>query len=77
MYTVTVDVASINAVIDQLIGDANVANGLRAKLDAIGNGNARNKANLVRAFVNQVEAQRGKKLSNAVADLLIGLVGAL
>ena len=76
-FTVTVDAASLSAVIDQIIGDSNVANGLRAKLDAIARGNGKNRANLVKAFVNQVEAQRGKKLSNADADLLIALSASL
>ena len=59
-------------------GDAGVANGLNAKLDAAAhapNDNAR--AGQIGAFVHQVNAQIGKALTPQEAAILIGLAESL
>ena len=67
----TVDVivtpASLETLVDQLVGDHGIANSLVAKLQA------RN----VKAFDNEVDAQTGKKISAADAALLKQLAAAL
>ena len=62
------------------IQSAGAANSLKGKLDAansaLARGNANAAANQVRAFIQEVQAQRGKKLSTAAADALIAAAQA-
>jgi hypothetical protein len=50
---------------------------LNAIATAIAQGNARAKAGIVGAFVNQVKAQTGKSITPQQAAILTQLVGAL
>ena len=58
-----------------------IGDSLCAKLDAAAaardRGNFRTAQNILRAFANEVEAQRGKAISSLNADTLIALVGSL
>jgi len=65
-------------VISDLVDDKNLARSLTHPLTSairiLGNDNARNDkaaVNMLGAFINKVEAQRGKKISEAAADVLI------
>jgi len=66
-FTVAVDVASVCELVERFVDQHGVANALCVKLrhDSLG------------AFENQVNAQRGKQLTNAEADLLIQLARLL
>jgi hypothetical protein len=58
-----------------------IGDSLCAKLDsaaaALDRGNLRTAQNILRAFANEVEAQRGKAFTPGQADTLIALVGSL
>ncbi len=80
--TVTVTVLPATATIDSLINQVKglglpkgLENSLTSKLQAakksVGKGNVKAAKNQLRAFINAVRAQRGKKLTNAQADALI------
>lgn len=77
-FEVTASVEGLGALVEAFVSNAGVANSLRAKLRAAArakNVNARNGA--LNAFINQVNAQSGKKVNAADADLLIALANAL
>lgn len=80
-FTVTVGTESLTSLVVRFSTKQGTTNSLSAKLaeiqDAIAAGNANAKAGKVGAFVNEVEAQRGKALSSEQADLLIRLVNSL
>ena len=68
----------LNDYIDELNLYQGTANSLKAKLDAAiqllndnNENNDKTAVNLLEAFINTVEAQRGKKISEADADSLI------
>jgi len=81
--TVVVEVTPSGLVrlVTQFVTDSAVAQGLSDKLNAIATaiaqGNARAKAGLVGAFINQVNAQMGKSITPQNAATLIQLVMAL
>ncbi|MEM2124204.1 MAG: putative Ig domain-containing protein [Methanolinea sp.] len=68
-------IRDLEETVSTLTLDHGTARSLTAKLDAaldsLAHGNAVAAKNQVNAFINHVEAQRGKKLSDAQADLLI------
>jgi hypothetical protein len=80
-FTITVDETSLCALVRELVTKEGVAKGLCAKLDAaassLARGNIRAHDNQLHAFANQVEAQRGKSISHADADLLLELAALL
>jgi hypothetical protein len=61
--------------------DATMANSLKSKLEAalasLERGNENSARGQLNAFINQVEAQRGKKISDAAADALISAAQAV
>jgi hypothetical protein len=69
------------SMVTQLVTDPSVAQGLIDKQDAIAasiaQGDAPAKANLVAAFIHQVQAQTGKSITPADAATLIQLVSTL
>ena len=88
----TVNLSAVNAAIAELIalvnkyvasGDitGNAENGLLAKLDGIQDkvtrGDTTPAANQLEAFINEVEAQRGKKITVAAANDLIAKAQAI
>ena len=79
--TLTATTASVCAVARSYISNADLASSLCAKLDAaaasLQRGNLRSHDGQLAAFINEVNAQRGKALTDTQADTLIGLVGAL
>jgi hypothetical protein len=70
---------TIDDAIDAALADKpGLATSFHAKVDSIESAkNAKAKANKINAFVNAVEAQRGKALTDEEADLLIELAQAL
>lgn len=81
MFTVQVTAAGMRALIQQFVTNPGIAKALLAKLDAVetaaARGNAAAKAGALRAFQNEVEAHRGKALTNEQADILLRLSGGL
>jgi hypothetical protein len=73
--------SSLANLVAQFVTDPAVVQGLTDKLNAIATaiaqGNARAKAGIVGAFVNQVKAQTGKSITPQQAAILTQLVGAL
>jgi hypothetical protein len=71
----------VASLVTQFVTDPNVAQGLIDKLNAIAvaiaQGNAQAKANLVAAFIHQVQAQTGKSITPTNAAKLIQLVSTL
>lgn len=70
------------AIIAATIGDPpGIRNSLLAKVDsaaeALAKGNNQAAVNKLRALANEVEAQRGKRLTNAEADRILALLAAL
>jgi len=61
--------------------DANLANSLKSKLEAamasLARGNENSARGQLNAFINQVEAQAGKKISDSAADELIAAAQAI
>ncbi|HEY3109314.1 MAG TPA: nidogen-like domain-containing protein [Chloroflexota bacterium] len=76
-FTVSVDPASLSRLIDQLVTEKGTARSLKSKLDGLAGAEASARAGKIGAFVNHLEAQRGKKIDAATADLLIRLARAL
>jgi predicted extracellular nuclease len=80
-FTITVDDTSLCGLVRELVTSEDVAAGLCDKLAAaaasLERGNTRAHDNQLRAFANQVEAQRGKSISDADADLLLELATLL
>ena len=80
-FTVSVSSASLCALTTTFVGNAGIANSLCVKLDAaaasLARGNSKTHDNQLQAFVNEVNAQRGKAISDANATTLIALAGAL
>ncbi|MEO8632033.1 MAG: lamin tail domain-containing protein [Chloroflexota bacterium] len=80
-FGLTVTEDALCALVESMVQKAGIANALCAKLeaaaasDARGNHNA--KAGQIGAFINQVDAQRGKSISDADATRLIALAEAL
>jgi len=81
--TVTIAPTSVSvcATVRSVVSNAGEANSLCAKLsaaaDATARGNVKAHDNQLQAFVNEVNAQRGKAIADADADRLIGLAGTL
>ena len=74
MVVVTLDAAIDGA----LPGDPGLANSLHQEAQGIASApNANAKANRLNAFINHVNAQRGKSLTNEQADQLIALAKLL
>jgi hypothetical protein len=61
--------------------DANIANSLKSKLEAalasLARGNENSARGQLNAFINHVEAQRGKKISDSAAEALISAAQAV
>jgi hypothetical protein len=76
-FTVTVDEASLCALVRQFVTNQGIANSLCAKLDAAARGQAKTKANILHAFDDEVRAQSGKALTADQAALLVNLAAAL
>jgi hypothetical protein len=84
-YRATVQVLvtydSLRALVAQLVDKPGVADALLAKLDAAqaaaAGGDENAEQGILEAFVNQVEAQAGKAMTEEEAALLIRLVRAL
>ena len=68
-------IAGLRAIVEGLSLKPNIEGGLLGKLDeaqkALDRGNTRAAENKLRDFINQVEAQRGKALTNSEANLLV------
>jgi hypothetical protein len=79
--TITPTFVSVCAVVRAFVNNTGEANSLCAKLDAASAAAARNQTktrdNQIQAFVNEVNAQRGKSISDANANTLISLAGGL
>lgn len=72
--------AAVDDTVDVVVGmalDSGVQTGLVAKLneasDKLEQGQPTTAKNKLNAFINQVQAQKGKKISDAQADVLIGM----
>jgi hypothetical protein len=80
-FTVTVDSASLCRLVRRLVTSPTVADGLCDKLaaaaDALARGNIKVHDKQLDAFASQVNAQRGKTISNSDADLLLSLADLL
>ena len=79
-FTVTVGTtfASFHAVLVELLGDSNLLNSLQVKINAAAKAsNASARAGSLNAFVNEVNAQTGKKITAAQAAVLLQLVQSL
>jgi hypothetical protein len=74
----TVDFPSLKDLVSSFSSKPGVANALNAKIDAAANAsNPTTRDNILNAFINQVNAQTGKALTQEEADLLILLAQAL
>jgi hypothetical protein len=73
--------SALASMVTQFVTDPSVAQGLIDKLDAIAaaiaRGNAKAKANIVAAFIHQVQAQTGKSITPTNATTLIQLVSTV
>lgn len=80
-FTVTVTTASLCTLTERFVSQAGIANSLCAKLRAAAasaaRGNTNAKQNQLNAYINEVQAQSGKAVSSANADILIRLARAL
>ena len=80
-FAVTVDSASLCRLTRALVTSEDVANGLCDKLtaaaDALARGNVKAHDNQLAAFASQVNAQRGKSISDSDATLLLSLAALL
>ncbi len=80
-FTVSVSSTSLCALATTFVADSRIANSLCVKLDAaaasLARGNSKTHDNQLQAFVNEVNAQRAKAISDANAATLIALAGAL
>lgn len=79
--TVNATTASVCATVRSYIANAGIANSLCAKLDAAAAARARGNVNahdnVIDAFAREVNAQRGKALTDVQADALISLAGGI
>ena len=80
-FGLAVPAGALCSLVESLVDKAGVAQALCAKLEAAGasdaRGNADAKAGQIGAFINQVNAQRGKSISDADATRLIELAELL
>ncbi len=80
-FTVRVTPASLVNLVRRFVANEGIATSLVQKLENAAAAEARGdlgaKAGLLAAFINEVEAQRGKTLTPAQASVLIALAGAL
>ena len=80
-FTVVVTPAGLKALVDRFVSSAAIANSLDRKLDrvaaAIASGDEQLKAGVVGAFIDEVNAIRGIKISEGDADILVYLAGFL
>jgi hypothetical protein len=80
-FTVGVTEEALCALVQRFVNKTGVAGSLCAKLDAAAaardRGNSRTEHNILKAFANEVNAQRDKSISPADADLLLDLASAL
>lgn len=80
-FTIEVTVQSLTDMIEELITDQGQVNALTSTLQAaqsaLERGNTRAAQNQIKAFMNQVKAQSGKKIPQADADLLLLWAGQL
>jgi hypothetical protein len=73
-----VEFSSLKTLVEMFSTDPSVTSDLNDKLDAAAAAkNAKTRANILGAFINQVNAQTGKALTSGQADLLIILAEAL
>lgn len=74
-------IVGLRAIVESLSLKPNIEGGLLGKLDdaqkAVDRGNTRVAENKLTDFINQVEAQRGKALTSAQADLLVSYANNL
>ena len=74
-------IGGLGEIVDGLTLHPNIKGGLLGKLNAaqqaLDRGNTRAAENLLEAFLNLVEAQRGKALTDAQADLLVAYANKL
>jgi len=79
--TLTPTATSVCATVRSFVSNAGIANSLCVKLDAAAAARARGNVsahdNQLQAFINDVNAQRGKALTDANANTLIALTGGL
>jgi len=74
----TVNYTSLKDLVSSFSNDPNVTSGLNDKVDAAAAAtNAKTQNNVLNAFINQVDAQSGKALTQEEAELLILLAQAL
>ena len=80
-FTITASTTSLCALARTFVTNAGEQTSLCSKLaasaDAAARGNVKARDNQIQAFINEVNAQRGKAITEASADLLIALVGRL
>jgi hypothetical protein len=80
-FTVGVTEEALCALVQRFVNKTGVAGSLCAKLDAAAaardRGNSRTEHNILKAFANEVNAQRDKSISPADADLFLDLASAL
>jgi predicted extracellular nuclease len=80
-FGLAVPASSLCSLVESVVSNAGIAHALCAKLDAAAasdaRGNAHAKAGQIGAFINQVNAQRGKSISDADATRLIDLAEML
>lgn len=80
-FTVTADTTSLCTLTRTFIDNAGIANSLCRKLDAAAAAAARGQRatarNILDAYAHEVEAQRGKKITDANATILIAIVTTL
>ena len=80
-FGLTVTTGSLCSLVESIVENEGIASALCAKLDAAAaseaRGNAHAKAGQIGAFINQVNAQRGKSISEPNATRLIELAEAL
>ena len=80
-FGLAVTAGSLCSLVESLVEKEGIASALCAKLEAAAaaeaRGNANAKAGQIGAFINQVNAQRGKSISDANATRLIDLAEAL
>ncbi|HKC92185.1 MAG TPA: hypothetical protein VKE23_12755, partial [Candidatus Limnocylindria bacterium] len=78
---VVVTLESLCALARSYATESGIGDSLCAKLDSAAaareRGNARAAGNILKAFMNEVEAQRGKAITSDKADTLIALAGTV
>jgi K319-like protein len=77
-FEVTVSISGVSTLVERWVSHGGTANSLQAKLENAAKAkNAKTRNNVLGAFVNQLEAQAGKKIPTDKADLLIAFAQAM